>query len=159
MQVSGVDVTRPSRRLPRLLSAGLVVVVSGLALAGCAEVETEVAVGYQPATVEPLEGNDDVKRVTFTAEGAKRTGVQTADVRDNGDRIVVPYAAVIYDPEGKTFVYTSAKPLTYVREEVKVERIEGDRAFLTDGPPAGTEVVTVGVAEVYGAELGIGGGH
>jgi hypothetical protein len=159
MQVSGADVTRLSRRLPRRLSAGLVVVVSGLALAGCAEVETEVVAGYQPAKVEPLEGSDDVKRVTFTAEGAKRTGLETAEVRDDGDGVVVPYAAVIYDPEGKTFVYTSAKPLTYVREEVTVERIEGDWAFLTDGPPARTEVVTVGVAEVYGAELEIGGGH
>ena len=158
MQVSGVVVTRLSRRLPRRFSAGLVVIVFGLALAGCAEVETEVVAGYQPSKVEPLAGAD-VKRVTFTAEGAKRTGLETAEVRGDGDGLVVPYAAVIYDPEGKTFVYTSAKPLTYVREEVTVERIEGDWAFLTDGPPAGTEVVTVGVAEVYGAELGIGGGH
>jgi hypothetical protein len=34
-----------------------------------------------------------------------------------------------------------------------VDRIEGDRVLLTDGPPAGTKVVTVGVTEVYGTEL------
>jgi hypothetical protein len=158
MTLSGTNVTRLCRRRRRLLAAGVVLVVAGLPLAGCAEVETETAVGYQPAKVEPLEGSD-VKRVTFTAEGAKRTGLQTATVRDDGSRKIVPYAAVIYDPEGKTFVYTSPKPLTYVREAITVERIEGESAFLLEGPPAGTEVVTVGAAEVYGAELEIGGGH
>jgi multidrug efflux pump subunit AcrA (membrane-fusion protein) len=68
-------------------------------------------------------------------------------------RNVVPYAALIYDPEGKTYVYTSPKPLEYLREEVKVDRIEGDRVLVSRGPPAGTEVVTVGAAEVYGTEL------
>ncbi len=27
------------------------------------------------------------------------------------------------------------------------------------GPPAGTPVVTTGAAELYGAEIGVGGGH
>ena len=40
-----------------------------------------------------------------------------------------------------------------------VDRIEGDRVLLSDGLGPGAEVVTVGAAEVYGAELGIGGGH
>ena len=31
--------------------------------------------------------------------------------------------------------------------------------LLAAGPPPGTEVVTVGAAEVYGAELEIAGGH
>jgi hypothetical protein len=151
-------VSRPSRRWSRPLATGLLFVVAGLALAGCAEVETEATVGYQPAKVEPLAGSDR-KRVTFTAEGAKRTGLRTAPVRDDGSQRLVPYAAVIYDPEGRTFVYTSPERLTYVRREIAVERIEGDTAFLSEGPPAGTEVVTTGAAEVYGAELEIGGGH
>lgn len=129
-----------------------------LPLAACAEVETETAVGYQPAKVEPLEGSH-VKRVTFTAEGAKRTGLRTETVREEGNRKLVPYAAVIYDPQGRTFVYTSPKRLTYVRQAITIERIEGDTAFLSEAPPAGTEVVTVGAAEVYGAELEIGGSH
>jgi hypothetical protein len=118
-------------------------------MAGCTEVETESATGYEPSTLEPVKGNEDLKRVTFTAEGAKRVDLQTASVRRN----VVPYAALLYDPEGKTYVYTSPKPLEYLREEVKVDRIEGDRVLLSRGPPAGTRVVTVGAAEVYGTEL------
>ena len=122
---------------------------AALPIAGCTEVETETATGYEPSTLEPVKGNDDLQRVKFTAEGARRVDLQTASVRRN----VVPYAALIYDPEGKTFVYTSPKPLEYLREEVKVDRIEGDRVLVSRGPPAGTEVVTVGAAEVYGTEL------
>ncbi len=42
---------------------------------------------------------------------------------------------------------------------VKVDRIEGNRVVLTNGPAARTAVVTVGAAEVYGAELEIAGSH
>jgi multidrug efflux pump subunit AcrA (membrane-fusion protein) len=91
--------------------------------------------------------------VTFTEEGAKRTGLKTGEIRREGGRKVVPYAALIYDPEGKTYVYTSPKPLTYLRAAVKVKRIKGQRVIVSDGPPAGTDVVTVGAAEVYGTEL------
>jgi multidrug efflux pump subunit AcrA (membrane-fusion protein) len=126
-----------------------VVATAALPVAGCTEVETETATGYEPSTLEPVKGNKDVQRVTFTEEGARRVDLQTASVRRN----VVPYAALIYDPEGKTYVYTSPKPLEYLRKEVKVDRIEGDRVLVSRGPPAGTEVVTVGAAEVYGTEL------
>jgi multidrug efflux pump subunit AcrA (membrane-fusion protein) len=126
-----------------------VLATAALPVAGCTEVETETATGYEPSTLEPVKGNKDIQRVTFTAEGARRVDLQTASVRRN----VVPYAALIYDPEGKTYVYTSPKPLEYLREEVKVDRIEGDRVLVSRGPPAGTEVVTVGAAEVYGTEL------
>jgi ABC-type oligopeptide transport system substrate-binding subunit len=140
-------------RARRLALAGLVLATAALPVAGCTEVETETATGYEPSTLEPVKGNDDVQRVTFTAEGARRVDLQTAAVRRSGKRMVVPYAALIYDPEGKTYVYTSPKPLEYLREEVKVDRIEGDRVLVSRGPPAGTEVVTVGAAEVYGTEL------
>ena len=140
-----MSVSRPRR----LALAGLVVATAALPVAGCTEVETETATGYEPSTLEPVKGNKDVQRVTFTEEGARRVDLQTASVRRN----VVPYAALIYDPEGKTYVYTSPKPLEYLRKEVKVDRIEGDRVLVSRGPPAGTEVVTVGAAEVYGTEL------
>jgi multidrug efflux pump subunit AcrA (membrane-fusion protein) len=130
-----------------------VLATAALPVAGCTEVETETATGYEPSTLEPVKGNDDLQRVTFTAEGARRVDLQTAAVRRSGKRKVVPYAALIYDPEGKTYVYTSPKPLEYLREEVKVDRIEGDRVLVSRGPPAGTQVVTVGAAEVYGTEL------
>jgi hypothetical protein len=34
-----------------------------------------------------------------------------------------------------------------------VERVVGDLAVLSDGPPVGTPVVTVGAALLYGTEI------
>jgi hypothetical protein len=69
---------------------------------------------------------------------------------------VIPYSAVIYDLTGDTWVYTSPEPLTYVREPISVDYIEGDVAVLADGPPVGTLIATVGVAELYGVDTGVG---
>jgi hypothetical protein len=73
-----------------------------------------------------------------------------------GLKKIIPYSAIIYDLEGNTWVYTSPEPLVFVRHPVTVDYIEGDRAILSDGPPAGTEVAIVGVAELYGADTGVG---
>jgi hypothetical protein len=144
----------------RLLTTGLVLALAGLPLSACKEVETETATGYTPSKVQELkEGSKAFPRVTFTAEGAKRTGVESARVRRAGGRTVVPYESLLYDSAGKTYIYTSPKPLNYLRAEVKVDRIEGARVFLARGPSAGTTVVTAGTAEVYGAELDIAGSH
>jgi len=70
---------------------------------------------------------------------------------------IVPYAAVIYDVKGETWVYTNTnpEPLAFVRQSISIDYIKGDLAFLTEGPSAGTNVVTVGGAELYGAETGV----
>ena len=60
----------------------------------------------------------------------------------------MPYSALLYDSRGNTFTYTSPEPLTFVREKVRVERVEGDHVVLSEGPPAGTRVETVGAQEV-----------
>jgi hypothetical protein len=69
---------------------------------------------------------------------------------------VVPYAALLYDAKGQTWVYTSPRSLTFVRQSVQVSHIAGDLAHLVEGPPTGTEVVVVGASVLYGAETGIG---
>lgn len=146
-----------SRR--RALAGVVAVVLAAVALSSCTETLSEEVSGYQPARLEPVEGAGDLKRVIFTAEGAQRTGLRTASVRRRPGRRVVPYAALLYDPEGKTYVYTSPTPLTFVRAEVTVDRIEGDLALLSKGPSTGTRVVTVGATQVRGAELEIAGSH
>ena len=153
-----MSVKRLPRLRTRLVTAGLVLVAVGLPLSGCKEVESETAAGYEPAKLEEIKGTD-MERVTFTAEGADRLGLKTAKVRTHKDGVVIPYRALIYDPEGKTYAYTSPKDLQYVRKEVKVDRIRENRVILSKGPPTGTEVVTVGAAEVYGTELDVAGSH
>jgi hypothetical protein len=75
-----------------------------------------------------------------------------------GMKKIIPYASVIYDLHGETWTYTNPEPLVYIRQPITVDYIEGDLAILLEGPPVDTEVVTVGVAELFGAESGVGGG-
>lgn len=119
-------------------------------MSGCSDLEESESV--YPVEVEQIAGTD-VKRVVFRPEGARRVGLETAKVRGASRRRTIPLAAVVYDPEGRSFAYTSPEPLVYVREEIEIADVEGDRALLTDGPPPGTEVVTAGAAEVYGSEF------
>jgi hypothetical protein len=143
----------------RLACAGLAVIAS-LSLSACKEVEEEAAEGYQPSHVEAVKGgDDDLVHITFTKEGADRTDLKTATVRQAGDKKLIPYEALIYNDEAKTYVYTSPKPLEFVRAAVKVDRIEGERVILDAGPRAGTKIVTVGASEVYGTEIDMAGSH
>lgn len=71
-------------------------------------------------------------------------------------RKVVPYTALLYDINGDTWIYTSPASLVFVRHSVQVDYIDNEWVVLSDGPPAGTGVVVIGVAELYGTEFKIG---
>ncbi len=85
----------------------------------------------------------------------QRVWVEVTLVGGGAIRKIIPYAAVIYDVHGQTWVYTNPAPLTFVRQSISIDYIEDDFAFLTDGPSASTVVVTVGGAELYGTETGV----
>lgn len=125
-----------------------------LFLSACREVSEEHVID-EPSKVEPIEGTD-IARVTLTEPAALRLDIQTAQVEEEGEQIVVPSAAVMVDPTGVFWVYTSPKPLVFIRQEIGIDHETGDKAYLSEGPPAGTAIVTVGVPELYGAETGIG---
>ncbi|MEW5956925.1 MAG: hypothetical protein AB1801_04320 [Chloroflexota bacterium] len=137
----------------------VLLIIAGLHLSACNTAAPSEAAAEKPAVVEPIEGTE-LNRLILTEKATQRLDLQTAPVReeqvDGTPRLVVPYAAVIYDLEGATWMYISPAPLTYVREPITVDYIDGDMAILMDGPAAGTEVVTVGAPELYGADTGIG---
>jgi hypothetical protein len=137
----------------------LLVLVAGSLLSACAGAPVDASTKPQPAQIEPIEGTE-FNRVVLSEKAAERLDVQTTPVRneqvDGTERTVIPYAALIYDLEGATWVYVSPAPLTFVREAVTVDFIEGETVVLVDGPAAGTEVAMVGVAELYGIDTGIG---
>src|SRR6478672_11282210 len=138
-------------------------VAACLPLASCRKMEKEAGdEGEQKAaTVVHQEDKhpDQPALITLTDEAAKRIDVQTADIQDidvkGAKQKVMPYAALLYDTEGETWAFTTAEPLTFVRQRIKVDRIDGDNAILAQGPAAGTKVVTVGAAELFGSEEGI----
>ena len=154
--MNGTGINRKSRRQLRAACAGLVLIASVVSLSACGEASTgydyETASHRVPAKLEPIKGTD-VQRVIFDAEAAKRVGLKTAPIRQDGQETVMPYDAVIYGADGKAYAYTAPEPLTYVRQEISIDHVAGDSVVLSDGPPVGTEVVTVGTAEVYGTEF------
>ena len=127
-----------------------------LLLSACGQAPADTAAEENHAvTVEDLTGAEPT-RETLTEDAAKRLDLQTAEVHDEmidgANRTVIPYASVIYDTEGATWVYLNPEPLTFVRHPITVDTIKGDQALLSEALPAGSAVVTVGVAELYGAE-------
>jgi hypothetical protein len=105
-----------------------------------------------PAKITKLAGG--VNQITLTADAARRIDVKTAAVRSEGGETVIPYAAVLYDPNGATWTYVNPKPLVFVRADITVKDITGDNAILTKGPAPGTSVVTLGATELWGVEYG-----
>ena len=129
-----------------------------LLVAACAQApaEPETAADEGLAQIEDIAGSD-VKKITMTEEAVERIGVETVPVGSAaGGRVVVPTATVLYDQDGKTWVFTEPEHDVFVREEVSIIGTNGDDTILSSGPAAETPVVTVGVAELYGTELGVG---
>jgi hypothetical protein len=143
------------KRVAILALGGILVHLSwGAALAAPGNGEAP-AKKARPATASAVEGSK-LKLLTLTEKAAARLDIQTGQVADSAGRMVTPYSSVMYDIGGGTWVYTVPKPLTYLRHSVVVDTISGDKAYLREGPPLGTSVVTVGVAELFGTEKGLG---
>ncbi len=135
----------------------LVLMFTCILLFGCSE-EIKNKEAEHPAEVEEIEGTE-FSTITLTDKAIERIGLQTAVVSEmlqSPLRLVVPYSAIIYDPKGQPWVYTNPQPRTFVRYKVNVDYINGEKAYLLEGPPAGTVVAKIGVAELYGTEFKVG---
>ncbi|MCU1633940.1 MAG: hypothetical protein JWM61_2592 [Micrococcaceae bacterium] len=138
----------------RLFGVLVIACLAGGPVAACGEVPeaAPAAAGVEAATLEEVEGQE-VSRITLTEKAAERLGVTTGAVETVEGKLQVPYSALIYDASGGTWVYTNPEPLVFIRESVAVERIEAPTVKLASGPQPGTKIVTVGAAELLGAEL------
>ena len=117
----------------------------------------------EPAIVEALDGDASRHRITLTEKAAQRLGIELAHASaatGAAGSIHLPYSAVIYDAEGNAWTYVAEQPLVFVREPVTVDNVLpndfGGLAVLSQGPPVGTSVVSVGVAELFGTEFSVG---
>ena len=119
------------------------------------------AIVARPSGMPPY---DDVKRsmlqLYYVVPGEKhgltlnkRMRVELQQSGSDEKRKVVPYGALYYDSKGAPWIYVTPEPLGFERQRVRVERIVGDLAVLSEGPPVGTAVVTVGAAMLYGVEV------
>jgi hypothetical protein len=134
---------------------------AGLGLAGCqtsaAGSEAEEAIAAAASVETDADGGPST--LTLTDEALERLRLETSPVQGRAGALVVPYAAVIYDAEGDTWAFVELESGTYQRAPITIVSVDGDTVRLSEGPEAGTEVVTVAAAELVGVEAGISGGE
>lgn len=134
-----------------------VLVAGGALLAGCSTEQGAAADSKaEHSTVTEIAGST-LKLVTLSARAQERLGITTVGVvRAPAGRTLMPYSAVLYDVDGRTWAFVAAPGGAFRRVAVTIDDIVEDDAFLTSGPAPGARVVTAGAAELYGAELGVG---
>jgi len=137
-------------------------VAGGLAVGGCASGAAHGATAApatdteEPATLQ--EGEDGAPGIVhLSPESQKQLDIRTTAVTTAGGALVVPYGAVVYEPDGSSWAFVETKERTYQREPLTVTGISGNQVTLSSGPPVGTPVVTQGAAELVGVETGIDG--
>ena len=135
-------------------STALLIIVTAAGLAGCGRTSTPAS---QPPPAHVAEGSHGAISVVLTAQGAQRTGIQTAVAARGALRgqAVIPYSALLYQSDGSSVIYTVTGPLTYTLVPVAVASIQGNDVYLTGLAP-GTAVVTVGGEELLGVQDGVG---
>lgn len=110
-----------------------------------------------PPAANALAGTADLFYELDNKAGSDRPGQRvgvSVPLAGAAEGLCVPWAAVLHDITGGTWVYERTAPLTYARRRVTVRNVVGDSAVLAAGPAAGTQVVTAGAAELFGTETG-----
>jgi hypothetical protein len=133
--------------------------MAGPALTGCGgSARGDAPAAEDPARVEPATDGGPAL-ITLTPDGAERLQLRTAPVEAGPDGgLAIPYAAIVYAADGTAWTFVQVARHTFRRASLTVGSVAGNDAVLLAGPPAGTDVVTVGAAELLGAEVRIAEG-
>lgn len=133
--------------------------VAGLSWSANRPQPERAAAVTEPGVAEDIQGSD-VKRVILTEAASQRLGLKTEKVTaatSAGKQLkAMPYGALFYEPSGDTWAYTQVEPLVFVRQHLTVDHMDGDKVLMSEGPAVGTDVVTIGSAELAGVEYGVG---
>jgi multidrug efflux pump subunit AcrA (membrane-fusion protein) len=132
--------------------------IACLSFISCRKLPEEEKPEQTAATVVHQEDKnpDQPTVITLTEEARERVDVHTAPVEQTeiaGKRqTAMPFAALLYSPDGVTWTFVNDKPLSYVRQRIEVGPIVGDKVVITKGVAPGAQVVTVGASLLFGAE-------
>lgn len=143
---------KPQRRLPLAAAVCAALIFT---LPGCAQTAAVTAPVNlnDPAKVEK-NATTGIAKLTLTERGLERLELKTDTVKPGtGTDVLLPYASLLYDANGKTWVYTNPAPRVYQRQSVTVSKVEAGVVTASAGPAVGSTVVTVGAAELFGAEF------
>ena len=112
-----------------------------------------------PPTAVPQAAAVDLYYALNNREEKFRPGQRvsaTLTLEAKQDSLGIPWSAVVQDIYGGTWVYEQTAEHTFVRRRVEAPFVVDGWAVLSAGPPAGAKIVTVGTAELFGAEFGFG---
>ena len=112
-----------------------------------------------PPLSDPNSVSSDLFFEISNSEGLFRTGQKVSVLLTqlgSGNRIVVPWSAIMYDINGGNWVYLRTRQHTYSRRRVEVSSVIDGSAVLTRGINKDEEIVTTGAAELFGTEFGGG---
>jgi RND family efflux transporter MFP subunit len=111
-----------------------------------------------PPSGDPLAVTVNIYYQVENKDGLLRPGQRvgaTLPLQGGDETLTVPAGSLERDIHGNTWVYVKSGEHAYSRRLVMVERIVGDLATLATGKvKPGDKVVTVGAAELFGAEFG-----
>ena len=146
------------RGLARVVPALFVIGLSGCSLADASH---QAPPAEQAVHVETT-GEGQPAKIIISERAEQRLGIRSVAVRAVPDAqgkpaLVVPYAAVVYDADGKSWAFSAPAVRTYIRVPIQISSITGDVVQLSSGPKVGTQLVIVGAPELVGAEAGISG--
>ena len=140
---------------PRNL-ATLLLVTLACTLQGCSKADSGGGHATPVKHSSMVPEADGIQRITLSEEAAKRLRFEFAEAKKEGDHMSLPYTTLLYDPQGKEWVYVSLSPTVFKRAPLKVQAIDGDTVHYAEGPAEGTKIVTWGAVELSGIEYGIG---
>lgn len=112
-----------------------------------------------PPTANPVASSADLFFEVANGDRVFRPGERVSVVVSTAKAVQglkVPASAIVYDYHGGAWIYVKTAPGTYERRRVEVAQTTATGAVLARGPEPGAQVVTAGVAELFGTEFGAG---
>lgn len=112
-----------------------------------------------PPTADPAAATADLYYSLPNGGGDLRPGQRvgvTLSLKSTEKGPTLPWAAILHDVQGGTWVYENTSPQVFVRRQVEVRYVSGGVAFLNRAPAAGSRIVTAGAVELFGTEFGAG---
>jgi multidrug efflux pump subunit AcrA (membrane-fusion protein) len=110
-----------------------------------------------PPTATLLAATVDLYYELPNGDGRFRPGERTTvriKLPGAAEQLVVPWAAVMHDINGGTWIFEKTADHTYASRRIQVRYVMDGLAVLASGPAAGAKIVTAGAVELWGTELG-----
>ena len=109
-----------------------------------------------PPSAAPATGTVDLYYEVDAAAllAGQRVQLDIAVKGSEAPRLVLPWSAVLFDPQGGAWVYEQTAPQTFTHRRVSILRVSGTEAVLEAGPAVGATIIITGAAELFGAEFG-----